>query len=256
MPVQKQNKRKAIIGTFLFHTLLLFCFVFLGLSYTIPPPPEEGITINFGFDNFGLGNNQPKEIIEKLQPESTSVEEANTKEHNEITIQNSEDAPTIPEKTKQKKDIPTKKIELEKEPDLKLNERSLYTGKKENLSKSEGRNSEKGDQGSQDGDPNTNIHTVSGVGSNGITFNLGGRTISELKKPIYKSQSQGTVVVTIRVNRYGKVINAIPGAKGSTTTNSYLYRQAKEAALKTTFDPKTNAPEIQIGTIIYNFRLQ
>ena len=32
-----------------FHALLLLSFMFLGLTY-IPPPPEEGITINFGFD--------------------------------------------------------------------------------------------------------------------------------------------------------------------------------------------------------------
>ena len=69
------------------------------------------------------------------------------------------------------------------------------------------------------------------------------------------SQQQGKVIVTIRVNRNGKVINATPGAKGSTTTNSYLYSKAKEAALKTTFEANSSAPEIQIGTIIYNFML-
>ena len=80
-------------------------------------------------------------------------------------------------------------------------------------------------------------------------------SIAEIKKPNYDSQQQGKVVVTIRVNRKGKVISASPGAKGSTTTNSYLYRKAKEAALKTTFEAKVSAPEIQIGTMIYNFKL-
>ena len=61
--------------------------------------------------------------------------------------------------------------------------------------------------------------------------------------------------MTIRVDRNGKVISASPGAKGSTTTNSYLYSKAKEAALKTTFEANTTAPEIQVGTIIYNFKL-
>ena len=33
------------------------------------------------------------------------------------------------------------------------------------------------------------------------------------------------------------------------------YSKAKEAALKTTFEPNNTAPEIQVGTIIYNFKL-
>jgi len=90
----------------------------------------------------------------------------------------------------------------------------------------------------EDGDPNASTHSGGGIGTNGIAFNLGGRTVAELKKPVYESQAQGTVVVTIRVNRYGKVVNATAGAKGSTTTNSYLYARAKEAALQTTFDAK------------------
>ena len=103
-------------------------------------------------------------------------------------------------------------------------------------------------------DPNAKAYG-GGVGTNGIAFSLGVRMVSELKNP-FTNQVQGTVVVTIRVNRQGKVINATPGAKGSNTTNSYLYARAKEAALQTIFDPNPSAPEIQIGTIVYNFRLQ
>ena len=128
--------------------------------------------------------------------------------------------------------------------------------KKENTSNNEGVTDGEGDQGREYGDPNAKAYSGGGIGTNGIAFSLGGRIVSELKKPIYKSQVQGTVVVTIRVNRQGKVINATPGAKGSNTTNSYLYARAKEAALQTIFDPNPSAPEIQIGTIVYNFRLQ
>ena len=82
-----------------------------------------------------------------------------------------------------------------------------------------------------DGDPNSNTYTGDGIGTNGISYQLGGRSIAEIKKPNYDSQQQGKVVVTIRVNRKGKVISASP-EQGVTTTNSYLYRKAKEAALK------------------------
>lgn len=256
MANSKKHKRKGLYGTLLFHALLLLSFMFMGLTYTIPPPPEEGITINFGFDDFGGGNIQPKEVVEELQESVESVEEVNTPDVIETPTQTTEDAPAIKTEEKPKKETSTEKIEEKEEPQPEVNTRALYTGKKTNPSKSEGETIRNGDQGREDGDPNASAHTGGGIGTNGIAFNLGGRTVAELKKPIYESQAQGTVVVTIRVNRYGKVVNATPGAKGSTTTSGYLYGRAKEAALQTTFDAKPNAPEIQIGTIVYNFRLQ
>ena len=53
----------------------------------------------------------------------------------------------------------------------------------------------------------------------------------------------------------GNVINAITGAKGSTTLNKRLLEQAKLAALKTKFESKPTAPLKQQGKIIYSFRL-
>ncbi|HAX93637.1 MAG TPA: hypothetical protein DCY25_06795 [Bacteroidales bacterium] len=63
-------------------------------------------------------------------------------------------------------------------------------------------------------------------------------------------------MVAISVDRSGKVIQANPGVKGSTTLNADLLRVAKEAALKARFDSKTDAPAIQKGFITYNFVLQ
>ena len=256
MANSKKHKRKGLYGTLLIHALLLLSFMFMGLTYTIPPPPEEGITINFGFDDFGGGAIQPEEVVEEQQESVESVKEVNTPDVIETPTQITEDAPTIKTEEKPKKETPTEKLEEKKESQPEVNTRALYPGKKTNPSKSEGERIGNGDQGSENGDPNADTHIGGGSGTNGIAFNLGGRTVAELKKPIYESQAQGTVVVTIRVNRYGKVINATPGAKGSTTTSGYLYSRAKEAALQTTFDAKPDAPEVQIGTIVYNFRLQ
>ena len=74
-------------------------------------------------------------------------------------------------------------------------------------------------------------------------------------KPIYNSQEQGIVVVLITVNQSGEVINAISGAKGSTTLNKNLLKRAKEAALQTRFNEKKSAPKNQQGKIIYYFSL-
>lgn len=248
-----KNRRKAIIGTVLFHIGLLLCFIFMGLTYQIPPPAEEGITINFGYQDFGSGSEQPEQIVE--EQEITPQETVNNNPVVEdISTQDIEETPTTKLKEQLEKPKEVNKIE-EKKPEPVVNTKALYPGKKQNNSNSQGISEGQGDQGSQDGDPNSNAYTGGGTGTNGIAYQLGGRTIAEIKKPNYDSQQQGKVVVTIRVDRNGKVISASPGAKGSTTTNAYLYSKAKEAALKTTFEANTTAPEIQVGTIIYNFKL-
>ena len=248
-----KNRRKAIIGTVLFHIALLLCFIFMGLTYQIPPPPEEGITINFGYQDFGSGSEQAEQIVE--EQEITPQEIVNNNPVVEdISTQDIEETPTTKLKEQLEKPKEVKKIQ-EKKPEPAVNTKALYPGKKQNNSNSQGISEGQGDQGSQDGDPNSNAYTGGGTGTNGIAYQLGGRTIAEIKKPNYDSQQQGKVVVTIRVDRNGKVISATPGAKGSTTTNAYLYSKAKEAALKTTFEANTTAPEIQVGTIIYNFKL-
>ena len=248
-----KNRRKAIIGTVLFHIALLLCFIFMGLTYQIPPPPEEGITINFGYQDFGSGSEQVEQIVE--EQEITPQEIVNNNPVVEdISTQDIEETPTTKLKEQLEKPKEVNKIE-EKKPEPVINTKALYPGKKQNNSNSQGISEGQGDQGSQDGDPNSNAYTGGGTGTNGIAYQLGGRTIAEIKKPNYDSQQQGKVVVTIRVDRNGKVISATPGAKGSTTTNAYLYSKAKEAALKTTFEANTTAPEIQVGTIIYNFKL-
>lgn len=248
-----KNRRKAIIGTVLFHIGLLLCFIFMGLTYQIPPPPEEGITINFGYQDFGSGSEQLEQIVE--EQEITPQEIVNNNPVvKDISTQDIEETPTTKLKEQLEKPEEVNKIE-EKKPEPVVNTKALYPGKKQNNSNSQGISEVQGDQGSQDGDPNSNAYTGGGTGTNGIAYQLGGRTIAEIKKPNYDSQQQGKVVVTIRVDRNGKVISATPGAKGSTTTNAYLYSKAKEAALKTTFEANTTAPEIQVGTIIYNFKL-
>lgn len=74
--------------------------------------------------------------------------------------------------------------------------------------------------------------------------------------PVYSCSTEGRVVVLIKVDRTGKVVLAIPGVKGSTTSSKCLFNRSKDAALKTKWQPAANAPEEQIGKIIYNFSLR
>ena len=61
------NRNKARIGTIVFHALLLLWFAFYGLTYQ-DPPPEEGIAINFGYQDDGLGNTSQAAPVTPLPP--------------------------------------------------------------------------------------------------------------------------------------------------------------------------------------------
>ena len=51
--------RRGLIATIIYHALLLLLLVFAGLTFPDPPPEEEGILVNFGTDEFGLGDFEP-----------------------------------------------------------------------------------------------------------------------------------------------------------------------------------------------------
>ena len=118
-----------------------------------------------------------------------------------------------------------------------------------------GSNVYKGNPGSGNGGGRGNgIGTGSGTGTgSGISYDLSGRSVRSLPKPSYNSAEQGRVVVTIWVNREGRVTRVITGAKGTTVTDPSLMRQAESAARKALFSANSNGPEEQIGKIIYNF---
>jgi colicin import membrane protein len=107
------------------------------------------------------------------------------------------------------------------------------------------------------GTTSTSIGEAGEMGNQGnFSYDLGGRGFLSLPKPNYDYQEEGRVVVEVSVDRKGKVIQAIPGVKGSTTFDKYLLEVAKEAAMKARFESRSDAPAIQKGTITYNFMLR
>ncbi|MDX2432534.1 MAG: hypothetical protein QNK35_16465 [Bacteroides sp.] len=53
-------KRRGLIGTIVYHILLILLLVFAGLTFPDPPPEELGILVNFGTDDSGFGAFEPK----------------------------------------------------------------------------------------------------------------------------------------------------------------------------------------------------
>ena len=253
----KKDKRKGILGTILFHGLLLVAFLFMGLTYQIPPPPEEGISINFGFSDEGLGEIEPESTEETTEIVEEEVIEQQIESTEEIVTQSETETPAV-EKTEEKEKVVKKedpKEEVIEEEKPEVNKKALYPGKKKNENQSEGEKGGEGNQGVVDGDPNSDVYDGGGIGEDGTAYQLGGRKVEFKAKPIYNLHVEGKVVVAITVDRLGNVINATPGIKGSTTLNKQLLQRAKTAALKTKFDPKQTAPKNQQGKIIYYFSL-
>ena len=315
------QKYRGIIGTVTFHALLIALMLYLHFSAPFPPPPEDGILINFGTNEIGMGNIEPQEQTysppvenreEQTSPPVQSDPEPPVKQEvkaeEQLMTQDVEDAPVVKTAAQKKKEeddrilkeeldrkrlaeiekarverLERERIETERKRQEEIERQRVEAERKkqeeqqqqrnaisERMSRSfggaadndskagEGVGSQTGNQGSKTGSANsTNRSNEDSKGSGVVPYLEGRNVIGSLAKPEYKVNDYGTVVVTITVDKEGMVTSAVPGAKGSTTTDSRLWEAAKKAAIVTRFNKLTdpNAPLTQKGTIIYQFRL-
>jgi len=262
MSQETKDKVKAWLGTILFHALLVLALFFMALKTPLPLPDEEGVEVNMGSMDIGQGEEQtpPDRLQPAPQPNQEPIKEQVNEEtqepsKEEISTTENEEAPIISNIVEPKKETKEVKEEIkppEPKPEPVVDQRLLYTGKK--ISNSEGDNQTSGNKGIETGLADSpNYSGPGGLGSEGISYNLGNRKASSLPKPIYNSDDQGRVKVRIRVDKEGRIISAEILQKGTTVSDIKLHTMAVQAALKSVFTPDANAPEIQVGTITYNF---
>jgi len=89
-----------------------------------------------------------------------------------------------------------------------------------------------------------------------IYYNLPGRNHSYLPIPIYKCEGSGKVVLSIQVNRKGIVEKAEIIGNQSTTSDECLLETAVSTARISRFNADIDSPELQQGTITYEFVAQ
>ena len=87
-------------------------------------------------------------------------------------------------------------------------------------------------------------------GASVLSWQLDGRSAYSLKIPAYKCYGGGTVTVMITVDRSGKVTDARI-QEGS--SDSCLNNESVKAAKASRFNAKSDAPEKQVGNIVYQF---
>lgn len=85
-----------------------------------------------------------------------------------------------------------------------------------------------------------------------ISYSLVDRRHTSLPIPIYTCIEGGKVVINIKVDPFGKVIEADVNKKSSNTLNGCLVDNAIEYALKSKFNPGER--DEQMGTITYLFQ--
>jgi len=249
--LKDKNKRIALIGTVLFHALLLLILLSFYLEPPYPPRPEIGLEVNLGNSDDGVGAVQPETPQETVATPPPTPQEVTNTEH----VVTQEQEKTVQVNNKPKAEKPQPKVEKpQEEPKPQIDDRFVFKKKDKTKGGSEGKTGKPGDQGRENGTPDATNYVGDG-GGNGISFYLKGRKSKRLPKPVYDSEEQGTVIVKVWVNQSGKVINAVVQEKGTTTADSRLRDMAVKAAKEAVFDANPDAPEVQTGTITYDFIL-
>ena len=244
---EKKDKGIAVAGTIVVHALALLVLFLMAFRTPLPLPGEEGVEVDLGMMNQGMGNIQPdKPAI----PQAAQPQQQPNKIKEDIVTQNDDEAPAIekPKNTKPKQEKPAE------EPKPKVNDRALFKGSNNPQSGgSEGITGQPGDQGKPDGMKGVRQYDGNGGKGNGAGYDLGGRGAKSLHRPNDDFPEEGIVVVDIWVNREGKVTRAEVATKGTTIINQSMREKAKQAALRSAFASDPNAPEEQHGTITYTF---
>lgn len=275
-------RSRSVIMSIAVHAALFLILLFTMMKTPIPPFAEAGgnggVIVNIGNVEEAGGDVQPMAeviskdpVVEKTTAQTAPEEEFATQETEVVDI------PPV-KKTDVKKDVKPTKTEVKVTPKAvtppkTVNPTAIYQGKT-TASKNQGTGKGAGDQGDPEGDPRSTYTGKNGTGGTGgignggdgdgpgsgpgkgVSFSLSRRKLLSTPKISDHSQETGKVVVDITVDREGNVETAVPGGRGSTTTSAYLFRLAKEAAMKTKFNPSPENADIQKGTISFVFLVQ
>jgi hypothetical protein len=284
---ESQKNVKAGGYTLLICVALLLLFIFIAWTNPAPPVPvvEDGIEVNLGNSDKGLGADQPylpgkpsAEDKEKYTPPKQAVVEKEPVKDVETNDNDKEEAPVIkkavitkPNATK----LPDKEVVKVKAKPVKMPEtlptppkpkpKAVFhgvngtgTGGNEADDYKPGGNQGiaggKGDQGAPGGNPNSNNYTGGGRGKSGVTISrgLGGRGITGTPAFTDDFNENAKVAVDVHVDGSGNVTGAEYQLMGSTTSASNL----KAIALRKARQVKFNATgEESVGTIVFSFKV-
>lgn len=254
---EKQQRNSRVTGVALvvvLYTALALVLYTNGFTYLNPPPPDES-PITLDFSELEEERIKPKQQWNGTRP---TVEDPDPTRETEL-VKHSE----APEKGMKENVAQASAVDdfgdVEKpEPPREepINKRALFssaqnvadqdtlapqTSSEPSYNLQPGHASGNIKEGNQSGHPNAKL--------------AGRSVIGAIPQPSYNVTEQGKVVVKIKVDRNGTVVDAQPGDEGTNFTNKTAWEAARKAALKTQFNMKGDAPEYQYGTITYIFNI-
>ncbi|MCX6205885.1 MAG: hypothetical protein NTZ19_06505 [Bacteroidetes bacterium] len=279
---EKNYKAGAITATICFLLFLLFFY----LQWTLPiiplPATGEGIEVNLGNSETGIGDVAPtipgspsdKEDDSKTNPITSKPDQTNTKinadENGDEAVNNTEHAkPKVETKAAPEAKPTTKPVTNTTASKPLPKPKAVYKGGTSTNSsgnesdsyngvKNQGVAGGKGDQGNPNGNPNSDSYkgnASSGTAGNGVSIRSGldGRRITKLPSFEDEFNENAKVAIDITVDQSGNVISASVNPKGTTTTNQNIRNIALKKARTLKLNPGTEAE--QVGTLVFSFKL-
>lgn len=265
---EENNYPKAVaISTVIMGLLVLLSFFIVIGSFK---PDQEfgmgGIVVNYGTSVTGMGTdytsieepssspNANNKLTDQIVPDNTIAPSQSSVDAKEIVTQNTEEAVSVNTKTTKATAVPSANTE-DKPVKQTINENALYKGKKNSgTGQGDGTGTEAGNQGSIHGDPMAPNYGEGGSGFGDTAIPL--RRFTNLVTPQDDGQKTGKVAVRISINKNGVVVNATPGVKGTTLADRILWEKCRQAVMGATLNKSEEGPDIQIGVVIFNFKVK
>jgi hypothetical protein len=253
----KKRKRIALFTTLVFHGLLLLCFIFMGLTYLVPPPPEYGIEVDMGGGGGGGSSTVGKSATANPPSLAASTKQLLTQDAEQTTSLDAQKTKpaVVPVPVSQSQPAATP----QPDPTPTINPNALF--KKGNSHAGTG-GSGTGDgtgegsgYGSGSGSGSGN-GIGSGYGNSGGDFYLNGRPVVNKAFPKSKNNLEGVVKVEFRADPQGNVTYAKAGARGTNINDPQIWKECEEAASRSKFKAKPDANTEEKGVITYRFILQ
>ncbi len=264
---QPGSQGKGWIVSLITHIIFLALLFIPMIASTPPDDEEEGLLISLGLPDEGQGeevqsghDNKPEP-----QPETEPQEEEPIRE---MTARQPEKKFTSKVVTNNEQDaVKVKEAEARKQAQAESQRKAAEEAKRQeaynNTKKSygdllggsgKGNTGKPGNQGDPSGDPNASALEGISKGSGRVGGGLGNRGVRYEPKINDTSQKTGRVVISVCVDKNGKVVKADYTQKGSTTTDSDLKEIARKAALQFKFTDSDI--EEQCGTITVDFKVK
>ncbi len=132
--LKDKDRRRGIIGTVTVHLLILAALFFLALRTPLPLPGEEGVEVNLGYDDTGMGDVQTESPMQQAEtppppPPQEITEPEPTPQEEEYITQDTEEAPVLEDEITEEaeKEEPEEIIEEPPEPQKEIMEEVTET---------------------------------------------------------------------------------------------------------------------------------